>query len=166
MPTVSSQPKRKPQISAQYGRNARTAAASHLDGDAMDIDTPEQEEADDADDDTSSSLMARLLSNRPTARPSGLRSGSSMAVDTLEDAEPEWGNDANIVRAPKPAASGTGAGSQQSTGSSKFKVASSPFRAAGARKGGKGKVGGSMLLSKQAIMRRESGFSSSSSGSR
>ena len=47
--------------------------------------------------------MDRLL-HGATARPSSYRSGSYMAVDTLEDAEPEWGNDANIVRAPKAAA--------------------------------------------------------------
>ncbi|CDR99732.1 hypothetical protein [Sporisorium scitamineum] len=158
LPTRATQPKRKPQHGATYGRNTRPAAASQ--SDAMDVDTPDQEDADDADDDVSQSLMARLISTRPTARPSTLRSGSSMAVDTLEDAEPEWGNDANIVRAPKPAASS--AGSQQS-GSSKFKVTSSPFGTTS--KGGK-KVASSMLLSKQAIMRRESGFSSSSSGSR
>ncbi len=51
---------------------------------------------EEADDDASTSLMARLL-NRNSATRAG--------VETLEDAEPEWGNDANIVRAPKPTAS-------------------------------------------------------------
>ncbi|CBQ72484.1 conserved hypothetical protein [Sporisorium reilianum SRZ2] len=161
MPTSATQPKRKPQ-GATYGRSSATAAASHRDDvDAMDVDdTPDQDEADD-DQDTNGSLIARLIGARPPTRPSALRSSSSMAVDTLEDAEPEWGNDANIVRAPKPAASSS-AGSQNSA--SARKMGSSPFAAA--KGSAKAKAGSSMLLSKQAIMRRESGFSSSSSGSR
>ena len=152
-------PKRKQPSAVQYGRKAlRTSEASHHGVAPMDVDTQDAD-GDDADDAEPGSLMDRLL-HGATARPSSYRSGSSMAVDTLEDAEPEWGNDANIVRAPKAAAgtsqssSGSGSGSRLSGGS---KAGSSPF---GAKKS---KAGSGSMLVKQGIMRRQSGFSSSSS---
>lgn len=169
--TAAQQAKRKAHFGTQYGRKAPRTSSSANHAESMDVDTQDTApdmEADD--DDASGSLMARLLS-RPTPRPStSYRSGSSMAVDTLEDAEPEWGNDANIVRAPRPTAAGTSQQSSSSGSGSRLLKAksSSPFGGGVAKssseKKAKGKAGsgGSMLL-KQGIMRRESGFSSSSS---
>ncbi|SPO26070.1 uncharacterized protein UTRI_02344 [Ustilago trichophora] len=111
-------------------------------------------------------LMARLLS-RPSLAIHVLPLWILHGSRHLEDAEPEWGNDANIVRAPKPTAAGTSQQSSSSgSGSRLLKATSSPF-GGGVAKSSKPKAGsgGSMLL-KQGIMGRESGFSSSSSSSR
>ncbi|EST07047.1 DNA replication checkpoint mediator, MRC1 domain protein [Kalmanozyma brasiliensis GHG001] len=127
-------PSKRVQQGAQYGRNSRPAPAPQVTDEPMEDDP----------DDEGTSLMARMLA-RPTA---------SKTVETLDDVEPEWGNDAGIVRAPKPAASGT------SQSSSLGKSIST-----GMKTGGEKRRMGSMLLSKQ-IMRRESGFSSSSGSKR
>ena len=147
----------------QYGRKApRTAATDAVDAMELDSDPFPDPEAEEADDDASGSLMARLLS-QPASRPSFHRPpSSSMALDMLEDAEPEWGNDAHLVRAPKPSAAGPSQSSSSSSSSlAKLPTGTLSFRAAQK----KAKVGAtpSLLLSKQGIMRRESGFSSSSS---
>ncbi|KAJ9476305.1 MRC1 domain-containing protein [Pseudozyma hubeiensis] len=174
-PSLVAQPNRRTQLGVQYGRKSSRTVDAALDSvESMDVDTQastHEATLDDMDDDDgvgSGSLMARLLSRRPAPRPSTLRSSSSLATptDTLEDAEPEWGNDANIVRAPKPTAGG-GAGSQSSASASKLAFGGAGGKADKAKTGkerGTGRAG-SMLLSKQAIMRRESGFSSSSSSS-
>ncbi|GAC94942.1 hypothetical protein PHSY_002515 [Pseudozyma hubeiensis SY62] len=175
-PSLVAQPNRRPQLGVQYGRQSSRAVDTALDSvESMDVDTQDnihEAAADDMDDDDgagSGSLMARLLSRRPAPRPSTLRSSSSLATptDTLEDAEPEWGNDANIVRAPKPTAGGGGAGSQSSASASKLAFGAAGGKADRFKTGKERGVGktGSMLLSKQGIMRRESGFSSSSSSS-
>ncbi|SOV05225.1 uncharacterized protein UDID_03296 [Ustilago sp. UG-2017a] len=157
----------------QYGKRTRPSNSDDMDIDRDSLPHPSTTtEVEIEDEDHSTSLMARLLSRPTLPHPSSssLRHSSSMAVDTLEDAEPEWGNDANLVRAPKPSANaGT---SQNSTSSKASKFGASPFNAKtaaaagseGKKKAGKASVG-SMLLGKQGIMRRESGFSASSSGS-
>lgn len=171
--TATAHAKKKPSSSVQYGRKNTSAVEESHSIEAMDVDTQdymhEHTPLDEADDDdvSAGSVMARLLSRGLSARQScSLLSNSSLATaDTLQDAEPEWGNDANIVRAPKPTAGGNG--SQSSLRSSASK--SLTF---GTKQGDKSRCNersagqpASMLLSKHAIMRRESGFSSTSSRS-
>nr|CDI53055.1 hypothetical protein BN887_05109 [Melanopsichium pennsylvanicum 4] len=177
-----SAPLRNTQQLTRYGRKPAhtTAVATTTDmAKAMDVDpdsVPKDLHMDDADDDAQESLMARLLSRPTTAKATSslFRLSSSIGVvDMLEDAEPEWGNDAGIIRAPKPSAGGAGT-SQTSSSSSSFGAAGSrltknPFSTAGkdvqgsVNKKKKTAGGGASLLLKQGIMRRESGFSTSSS---
>ncbi len=138
------QPPTQPTVAkggTQYGRSSRPVAPSS--SDATQTDTVEEE----ADDDASTSLMARLL-NRNTATTS--RGGDARRRGTRVGqrrqhcacAQTRRLHLLNLVDGVEGMGMKTG-----STGMAKAKPKT-----------------GSMLLGKQGIMRRESGFSSSSSG--
>ncbi|SPO49015.1 uncharacterized protein PSANT_06706 [Moesziomyces antarcticus] len=159
---------RKPHLGMQYRRakaRATGAAPAQEEAEFMDVDVQPVASAGvgEGDEEASGSLslMARLL-KRPaaSARRAALASQTlSMSLDTLEEAEPEWGNEANLVRAPKATAGGASQGSSSATsgGKSALPLGSSVKVA---RTGSTGAA--PMLSSKQEIMRRGGGFVGSS----
>lgn len=145
----------KAKVGVGYGRSSSKPSEPDQ---PMNVDPTDPN--DDADDDAEPSLMARLLNQPKLTRPSPNRLSSSTLDTQGEGDEPEWGNDAGLIRAPKPAAGGN----SQSQGSLGKKLVQQ-FSPVGNKDGGKkGKGQASLLLlGKEGIMRRGSGFSSSSS---
>ncbi|PWY99876.1 LOW QUALITY PROTEIN: hypothetical protein BCV70DRAFT_227106 [Testicularia cyperi] len=189
---------KEPNAGMQYGRvKAPTAASAagareqlgrdrdgNRDGVEVDNNHDHEEEADADADESENSLFARLM-NRHT-HPSvsgalgnslqlpsrGASSTKSTPADAgLDDNEPDWGNDANIVRAPKPSTtSSTSSTSSSSTGlrSGSGGAGRNPF-ATQTNKLSAPKppqhIRRSVLLSKQSFLHRGAAFSSSSSSS-
>ncbi|ETS59828.1 hypothetical protein PaG_06131 [Moesziomyces aphidis] len=159
---------RRPHLGMQYGRakaRGTVAAPAREEAECMDVDVQPVASAGvgEGDEEASGSLslMARLL-KRPaaSARRAALASQSlSMSLDTLEEAEPEWGNEANLVRAPKATAGGASQASSSAMSAGKSALPLGPS-ANVARTGSRGAA--PMLSSKQEIMRRGGGFVGSS----